>query len=113
MNVEVRTMVFRTPEKRSAPCASAVMPRPRPRMAVSGLLSACLLLIAIPGEAGLKTAFALHRPSTTQFFFDYDDGGAVVDRSLAYGAPGDVALLADMDGDTIADLVLYRNGVWY
>ncbi len=72
-----------------------------------------VLLAATPTNAGIKVGFALHRPSTAQFFFNYDDGDAVVDRLLSYGAQNDVALLADFDGDTISDLALYCHGTWF
>ncbi len=85
----------------------------RLRIALPGTLAAWLLLIGTPGEAGIKTQFALHRPATAQFFFDYDDGGPIVDRTFSFGDPNDVALLADFDGDTIADLAIYRKGVWF
>ena len=29
------------------------------------------------------------------------------------GVPGDVPLAADVNGDGIADLAIYRNGTWY
>lgn len=83
------------------------------RVTLLGALAAGLLLIGTSSEAGVQAQFALHRPSTAQFFFDYADGSPVVDRILSYGGPNDVALLADFDGDTIADLALYRNGVWF
>ena len=83
------------------------------RVTLLGVLAAGLLLIGTPSEAGAQTQFALHRSSTAQFFFDYNDGNPIVDRTFSYGGPDDIALLADFDGDTIADLVLYRNGVWF
>src|SRR5262245_48386022 len=85
----------------------------RPRVALAAALTTWLLISAGMAKAGVKTEFALHRPSTTQFFFNYDEGAPIVDRTLFYGAPNDVGLLADFDGDTISDLALYRNGIWF
>jgi parallel beta-helix repeat protein len=70
-------------------------------------------ITALPAMGGNKIEFALQRPSTAQVFFNYDDGGPVVDRIISYGAVNDVPLLADFDGDTISDLALYRNGIWF
>jgi parallel beta-helix repeat protein len=44
---------------------------------------------------------------------DYDNGDSVPNRVVPYGLPGDVGLLADMDGDTLADLIVYRDGNWF
>ena len=87
----------------------------RVRVVLAIILPACFHLVLGPGlvRAGIKIEFALHRPSTTQFFFDYDEGAPIVDRTLFYGAPNDIALLADFDGDTIVDLALYRDGIWF
>jgi Right handed beta helix region len=87
----------------------------RVRVVLAIVLPACFHLVLGPGlvRAGIKIEFALHRPSTTQFFFDYDEGAPIVDRTLFYGAPNDIALLADFDGDTIVDLALYRDGIWF
>mgnify|MGYP003490949083 CR=1 FL=1 len=32
---------------------------------------------------------------------------------VAFGAPGDVPVAGDVDGDGVADLAVYRNGVWH
>jgi len=61
---------------------------------------------------GLRTELALRRPSTAQLFIDYNyDNG--VDSTLSFGATTDVALMGDVNGDGISDLVLFRNGIWY
>jgi hypothetical protein len=107
--------MFRLLENCHALTVSALMLVWRVRVMPTVVLAACLHLAvtANPVKAGIKVEFALHRPSTAQFFFDYDDGMPIVDRTLFYGAPNDVALLADFDGDTISDLALYRNGIWF
>jgi parallel beta-helix repeat protein len=75
-------------------------------------LSAALLLLGGAAEAGLNPEFTLHRPSTAMFFMDYDSGDGVPNRVIHYGIPGDVGLLADVDGDTLADVIVYRGGGW-
>src|SRR6266446_6372048 len=77
------------------------------------VLATSLFISMSSAEAGIKQQFGLQRPSSAQFFYDYDDGGPVVDSTFSFGNPGDVALLADVDGDTIADPILYRQGVWF
>jgi uncharacterized protein (DUF1800 family) len=39
--------------------------------------------------------------------------GAPQTNVYFFGAPGDVPMLADVNGDGQLDLLLYRNGVWY
>src|SRR5262249_54547104 len=53
---------------------------------------------------------ALKRGST--FFLDYD-GNAVPDATVPYGAPTDIGVIADFNGDTISDLAVFRNGFWF
>ena len=105
--------MFSLLENRRVLSVSSVTPARRRSGVLAGALAACLILAAGPVTAGIKAEFALHRPSTAQFFFDYDEGAPIVDRTFSYGTPNDVALLADFDGDTIADLALYRNGTWF
>jgi hypothetical protein len=76
-------------------------------------LSAALLLLGPAAEAGLNPEFTLHRPSAAMFFMDYDNGDGTPNRVVHYGNPGDVGLLADADGDTIADVIVYRGGAWF
>ena len=75
-------------------------------------LALALVLIAAAAEAGLPPEFTLRRPSEAAFYADYDDNG-VPNRVWQLGATTDVALLADADGDTLADAILYRSGAWY
>lgn len=79
--------------------------------AVRGLLAAGLWSLAGAAHAGLNPEFTLYRLSNSTFFMDYN-GDSVPDRVIGYGAPGDVGLLADVDGDTLSDLIVYRAGGW-
>src|SRR2546427_3348708 len=78
-----------------------------------GALAAAVVALAGVAQAGLPREFTVNRPSTTQFFMDYDDGDRTPNRVVSYGVPGDLGMLADVDGDTLADLILYRNGTWF
>ena len=69
-------------------------------------------LAAAAAEAGLPREFTIRRPSASAFFMDYDEN-AVPNRVHVFGDTGDVGLLADVDGDTLADAILFRTGVWY
>jgi hypothetical protein len=77
------------------------------------IMAATVALASARAEAGLPREFTLHRPSTTQFFMDYNDGDGAPNRIFALGASSDTAWLADVDGDTLADLILFRQGTWF
>ena len=87
------------------------MARPRLELLVRLVLTASLVSLSAAEEAGLNHEFTIYRPSNSTFFMDYN-GDSTVDRVVPYGAPGDVGLLADVDGDTLADLIVYRGGGW-
>ena len=61
---------------------------------------------------GLRAELALRRPSTATIFLDYNFGGPP-EATVPFGITTDTALVGDVNGDGISDLVLYRNGVWY
>ena len=75
-------------------------------------LAAALAGGAAAAEAGLPRDISIRRPSQASFYADYNDN-STVDRIWGLGATTDVALLADVDGDTLADGVLYRGGAWF
>jgi len=61
---------------------------------------------------GLRAELALRRTSGALTYIDYN-GDSVPDATVGFGVPSDVALVGDVNGDGITDLVLFRDGVWY
>jgi hypothetical protein len=47
-----------------------------------------------------------------KFLLDYNHD-SVPDLQLPFGITGDVGRAADMDGDGLTDLILFRSGTWY
>lgn len=88
------------------------LPRRLPHLFSTSVIAAAFHLIPAAAQAGLPREFTVHRPATAFFFTDYDENSSP-NRIWTLGAPGDVGLLADVDGDTLADTILYRNGHWF
>jgi hypothetical protein len=68
-------------------------------------------LIAGTAHAGLPLDFGVYRPSTGQLFIDFDHDGRP-DRAFQFSPVPEKVLVADMNGDGIADIVTFRAGVW-
>ncbi|MEO8675482.1 MAG: right-handed parallel beta-helix repeat-containing protein [Casimicrobiaceae bacterium] len=62
--------------------------------------------------SGLRAELTLRRPASALFYLDYNFDGTP-DAAVGFGSPSDVALVGDVNGDGISDLVLFRNGTWY
>ena len=61
---------------------------------------------------GVPKDLGLYRASNSRFLLDFNFDHAP-DLKTPFGASGDKGLAADIDGDGMTDLVLYRNGLWY
>ena len=61
---------------------------------------------------GVPKDLGLYRPSNSRFLVDFNFDHTP-DLKAPFGASGDKGLAADIDGDGMTDLVLYRNGLWY
>jgi hypothetical protein len=77
---------------------------------LSHALVVLVVVLLSPVPLFAAPELALKRGST--FFIDYN-GDAAPDATIAYGAPTDVGIVADFNGDTISDLALYRSGFWF
>ena len=61
---------------------------------------------------GLRAELGVYRPGNSTFFLDYNLD-RVSDGIALFGAPGDIGLTGDLDGNGVSDLILYRNGIWF
>lgn len=55
---------------------------------------------------------AIYRAGTNQFFLDYDQNSSP-EAIVRFGTIGDLPLVADVNGDGLSDLVVYRSGTWF
>ena len=74
----------------------------------AGLLS---LLAASAVLANPPLDLGLFRQGPSRVILDYD-GNAVPDYRIRFATPPSHVLAADMNGDGLADIVSYRDGVW-
>jgi len=82
------------------------------RWTVPALLSfAAAIFGAGLAHAGLPLDFGVYRPQTGQLFLDFNLGNGV-DRYFLLSPAPEYVLVADMNGDGVADMVSYRGGVW-
>ena len=75
------------------------------------LAFAAAALSAGPAGAGLPLDLGLYRPQNGKVFLDFNRD-SVPDVRLKLSPAPEYVLVADMDGDGIADLVTYSAGVW-
>lgn len=86
-----------------------------PRAFVNRTIVVFIALIAcglIEAKAYPQLEYAVKQNNTPTFYIDYN-GDSNADRVVNYGAPSFIGLVGDFDGDTITDLAVYDNGVWY
>ncbi len=74
-----------------------------------GLLAA--MLASGSARAGLPLDLGLYRPQQGLVYLDFDRD-AIPDRTIGYAPPPEHVLVADMNGDGIADIVSYVSGLW-
>jgi len=72
---------------------------------------ATAILVSGSAHAGLPLDLGLYRPQPGLIYLDFDRD-AIPDRTFAYATPPEHVLVADMDGDGIADIVTYLGGMW-
>ncbi len=61
---------------------------------------------------GIAAELGLYRTTTQQVMLDYNND-STPNVVFGFGAPGDIALAGDVNGDGITDIVLFRNGQWF
>lgn len=66
----------------------------------------------IESKAYPQLEYAVKQNNSTAFYIDFN-GDSTADRTVHYGAPSFLGLAGDFDGDTITDLAVYDNGIWY
>ena len=68
-------------------------------------------LSAGTARAGLPLDFGVYRPSTGELWIDFNYDGQP-DRVFQFTPAPEQVLVADMNGDGIADIVTFRAGIW-
>ena len=76
-----------------------------------GIALAATLWCSGSAIAGLPLDLGLYRASQGKLYLDFDRD-STPDRTFSYETPPERILVADMDGDGIADIVTYSGGLW-
>lgn len=76
------------------------------------VFTALIFCSLVEASAYPPLEYAVKQNNSPTFYIDYN-GDGIADRVINYGAPSFIGLVGDFDGDTIADLAVYDNGVWY
>lgn len=79
-------------------------------LTISSLFTIILTFFLTTAFAGNNPERALQRGA--KFFLDYNND-SIPDRQFFYGIPTDIGLVGDFNGDTMSDLTVFRNGIWY